>query len=103
MDSAGNLYFTSGNCVFKITSAGSLVLVAGTSRPGFSGDNGPAVNAQLNLPVGTLLGMGLANLYIADSLNNRIRIVNSQRHHQYLRLRMALSAIPSAVGDVYQA
>ncbi len=75
-DSAGNIYFTSGNCVFEITAAGSLVLVAGTSRPGFSGDSGPAVNAQLNLPVGLAVDSS-GNVYIADSLNNRIRVVNS--------------------------
>jgi uncharacterized protein (TIGR03437 family) len=75
-DSSGNIYFTSGNCVFEITAAGSLVLVAGTSRPGFSGDNGPAVNAQLNLPVGLAVDSS-GNVYIADSLNNRIRVVNS--------------------------
>ncbi len=76
VDSSDNVYFTSGNCVFKITTDGSLVLVAGTSRPGFSGDNGPAVNAQLNLPVGLAVDSS-GNVYIADSLNNRIRVVNS--------------------------
>src|SRR5579863_942933 len=73
VDSSGNLYFTSGNCVFKINSSGSLTLVAGNSRPGFSGDSGPAVNAQLNLPVGIAVDAA-GNVYIADSLNNRIRI-----------------------------
>jgi hypothetical protein len=33
--SGGNLYFSSGNSVFKIDASGSLTLVAGNSRAGF--------------------------------------------------------------------
>src|SRR5690349_1814391 len=43
-----NVYFSSGNSVFKVDGSGTLTLVAGNSRAGFSGDGGPAVNAQLN-------------------------------------------------------
>ncbi len=75
VDNAGNLYFSSSNSVFKLTAAGVLTLVAGNSRPGYSGDNGLAVNAQLNTPQGLALDSS-GNLYIADSLNNRIRIVS---------------------------
>jgi uncharacterized protein (TIGR03437 family) len=73
VDTAGNVYFSAGNCVFKIT-GGNLLVVAGNSRAGFSGDNGPAVNAQLNAPVGVAVDAA-GNVYIADSLNNRVRIV----------------------------
>jgi len=77
-DKAGNVYFSSStNCVFKLTTSGVLTLVAGTSRAGFSGDGGPAVNAQLNAPQGVALDKA-GNLYIADSLNNRVRMVNPQ-------------------------
>src|SRR5881227_4062789 len=51
----GNIYFSSGHSVFKIDGSGTLTLVAGNSRAGFSGDGGPAVNAQLNTPVGIAL------------------------------------------------
>jgi trimeric autotransporter adhesin len=73
-DSAGNLYFTAGNAVYKMTSGGTLTLVAGNSRAGFSGDGGPAVNAQLNFPQGLAFDP-LGNLYIADARNNRVRII----------------------------
>ena len=53
LDKAGNLYFSSSNSVFKLSGSGVLTLVAGNSRAGFSGDNGPAVNAQLNTPQGS--------------------------------------------------
>jgi len=51
-----------------------VTLVAGNSRAGFSGDGGPAVNAQLNVPQGIAFDRN-GNLYIADSRNNRIRQV----------------------------
>ena len=75
--SGGNVYFSSGNSVFKIDGSGTLTLVAGNSRAGFSGDGGLAVNAQLNSPQGVALD-SFGNLYIADSLNNRVRMVNPQ-------------------------
>ena len=75
--SGGNLYFSSGNSVFKIDGSGTLTLVAGNSRAGFSGDGGPAVNAQLNAPQGIALDSA-GNIYIADSLNNRVRKVDTK-------------------------
>ena len=75
LDSAGNLYFSSSNCVFKMNSGGVVSLVAGNSRPGFSGDGGAATAAQLNSPQGLALDAS-GNLYIADSSNNRVRIVS---------------------------
>jgi uncharacterized protein (TIGR03437 family) len=76
VDSNGNTYFSSGNAVFKIDLSGNLTLIAGNSRPGYSGDGGPAIRAQLNGPQGLALDPN-GNLYIADSVNNRVRIVNS--------------------------
>src|SRR5438105_3237730 len=71
---AGGIYFSSGNSVFKVDGSGTLILIAGNSRAGFSGDGGPAVNAQLNSPQGVAVD-GSGNVYIADSLNNRVRMV----------------------------
>jgi DNA-binding beta-propeller fold protein YncE len=74
VDSSGNVYFSSLNCVFKLSTNGSLAVVAGNSRAGFSGDGGPAVNAQLNSPQGLAVDSS-GNIYIADAGNNRVRIV----------------------------
>src|SRR5580698_7206014 len=76
VDTKGNTYFSSGNAVFKIDTGGNLTVVAGNSRPGYAGDGGPALQAQLNGPQGIALDPA-GNLYIADSVNNRVRIVNS--------------------------
>jgi uncharacterized protein (TIGR03437 family) len=74
VDPAGNLYFTSGNSVFKLDGNGVLTLVAGNSRPGYSGDFGLAVNAQLNKPQGVAVDAA-GDIFISDSLNNVIREV----------------------------
>jgi uncharacterized protein (TIGR03437 family) len=76
-DASGNVYFSSGHAVFKITSSGTLTLAAGNSRPGFSGDGGPATAAQLNSPQGLAVD-SQGNLYIADQVNNRVRKVTAQ-------------------------
>jgi hypothetical protein len=52
-----------------------LTLVAGNGTPGFSGDNGLATNAQLNVPGGVAVDT-VGNLYIADALNGCVRKVS---------------------------
>jgi sugar lactone lactonase YvrE len=75
-DSLGNVYVSSIDlhCVFKVDSAGTLTRVAGACRPGYSGDGGPAVNAQLHDPMGLAVDPNGA-LYIADSFNHVVRKV----------------------------
>jgi adhesin/invasin len=53
---------------------GAVATVAGTGRAGFNGDNQPATEANLNLPGGVWLHPD-GRLFIADSLNNRVRVV----------------------------
>ena len=55
---------------------GIITTVAGTGVPGYSGDGGPAVDAQLNTPYGILFDRD-DNLLIADSENHVIRRVGS--------------------------
>src|SRR5580693_971478 len=62
LDSKGNTYFSSGNAVFKIDTGGNLTVVAGNSRPGYFGDGGPALQAQLNGPQGLVVDSS-GNLY----------------------------------------
>ena len=75
-DDAGNLYFVSFNCVFKLDRSGVITRVAGISAPGYSGDGGPAIYAQLSRPGGLALD-GAGNLFIADIDNHLIRKVSA--------------------------
>jgi trimeric autotransporter adhesin len=77
VDPAGTLYFSSLNTVFSVNASGTLSVVAGNSRAGFSGDGGPAASAQLNNPQGIAVDAA-GNVYIADSGNNRVRVVSAQ-------------------------
>ena len=72
IDGAGNLYFTAQNCVFMVDRSGTLNLIAGSSLPGYSGDGGPAVGAQLHSPQGLAVDSS-GNVYIADTLNSSVR------------------------------
>ena len=73
-DSAGNLYFsdTACACVYKVSAAGVLSVLAGTGADGYSGDNGPATSAQLYGPAGLAVN-GAGDLYVADTVNSRVR------------------------------
>lgn len=75
-DATGNLYFTACNAVFKLSTSGTLTLLAGTGRMGYSGDGGPAVKAQFNNPQGVAIDY-LGNIYVADTGNSLIRIITS--------------------------
>ena len=79
-----NLYIADLNNqrIRKVTASGIISTIAGTGTPGFSGDGGPAAEAQLHLNNGTWTQFtgGVAvdkagNVYIADSYNHRVRKV----------------------------
>jgi YD repeat-containing protein len=76
MDSLGNLYIADINNqrIRKVTPDGTITTVAGNEGYGFSGDGGPAVEAQLSYPYGVTVD-SLGNIYIADIGNQRIRKV----------------------------
>ena len=76
-DGAGNMYIADAgiNDIRKVAAGtGIITTIAGTGTPDYAGDDGPAINADLNAPSGVALD-GAGNLYIADFSNNRIRKV----------------------------
>ena len=80
VDGAGDFWFSDqyDDIVRKVTaSTGYISLVAGTAdSPGYSGDNGAATSAQLDVPMGVAIDAS-GNLYIADQSNYRVRMVNT--------------------------
>jgi sugar lactone lactonase YvrE len=86
LDQSGNLYISEagesgghiggGYRVRKVSPDGIISTVAGSDAPGFSGDGGPATQARLNTPAGLALDTA-GNLFIADSVNRRIRKVDA--------------------------
>jgi DNA-binding beta-propeller fold protein YncE len=80
-DADGNLFFVEmQNHVVRRVDARTKIIstVAGTGRPGFSGDGGPAINARLRQPHSIALDRS-GQLYICDIGNNRLRRVDLAR------------------------
>ena len=74
----GSLYIadTENSRIRRVSPTGIITTVAGNGPRGFSGDGGPATKAQLNLPRGIAIGSD-GCLYIADTINHRIRRVGT--------------------------
>lgn len=76
-DPAGNIYVTVNYRVRRIlASDGSIHTVAGNGTPGYSGDNGPALQAQLTRPAGIDINNYGSLLFVSDSVDNVVRLVN---------------------------
>lgn len=84
LDANGNLYIADiiNNRIRRVDSRGIITTVAGngfganTGDAGYSGDGGPATNAELNAPGGVAVDIS-GNLYIADTDNSRVRKVDT--------------------------
>jgi secreted PhoX family phosphatase len=87
VDGAGNLVIadthnerirvvaaSTGTFYGRAMTAGDIYAVAGNGGRGSSGDGGPAIRAKLSLPDGVAVD-GAGNLVIADTHNERVRVV----------------------------
>jgi hypothetical protein len=72
--------------------AGHIYTVAGDGSRGFSGDGGPATDAELNAPT-TVSADAAGNLVISDQSNSRVRVVATSTGTFYGQAMMA--------GDIY--
>src|SRR5437879_3909409 len=76
VDSSVNVYFASFSSVFKVDRKGLLTLLAGTGLPGYSGDDGPAVNAQLAKPEGIAVDRA-GNVFVSDPGTHTVRKIGA--------------------------
>jgi len=79
-DTSGNFYFSSWSSldvrVYKVDKSGTLTVLAGNGLQGYSGDGGPAAQAELNGPRGVAAD-SFGNVYIADTGNCIIRKIDT--------------------------
>jgi hypothetical protein len=83
---------STGTFYGRTMTAGDIYTVAGTGIAGFSGSGAPATSAELNEPQGVTVD-GSGNLVIADSMNNRVRVVAGSTGTFYGK--------PMTAGDIY--
>ncbi len=78
VDGTGGVYVvdTGHHRVRWIDPSGEVTTVAGTGSAGFGGDGGRAIEADLNRPTDLFID-GSGNLYILDTGNQRVRVVDT--------------------------
>jgi sugar lactone lactonase YvrE len=77
-DRAGNMFIiemVTGNRLLKVDGRGVLTHIAGQSKPGDAGDNGPALAAQFNGPHNIAV-LPDGDVLIADTWNGRVRRIH---------------------------
>jgi gliding motility-associated-like protein len=78
VDNAGNVYFNSySHVIRKIDPSGIITTFAGTGNSGYSGDGGPAIDADLNFGESTLSIDAAGNIYMIDQHRAYIRKINN--------------------------
>jgi len=78
VDGSGNIFIAdTDNCLIREVSGGIITTVAGSTSSGcgYSGDGGAAQSAQLDEPQALYVASG--NIFIADTFNSLIRVVNT--------------------------
>jgi len=76
-DKLNNLYIAdaTNQRIRKVDPSGIITTIAGTGIPGTTGDNGPAITAEIHLPIGLAID-DTGNLYIAGG-DHVVRKVNT--------------------------
>jgi sugar lactone lactonase YvrE len=93
VDIAGNLYIAEQGSqrIRKVDTNGIITTIAGTGNKGFSGDGGPALEAELDTPLGVAVDPA-GNVYFSDEGNERIRRIDTNG---------TIKTIAGGIGVVY--
>ncbi len=77
VDPSGNVYIadTDNHRIRKVDTSNAISTVAGQGFASFSGDGLPATAANINAPTGVFVSG--TKIYIADTGNNRVRVVDT--------------------------
>ena len=78
LDQSGDLFIadTFNNAIREVTPGGTISTVVNTAgTKGSSGNGGPAAAADLNTPFAVSVDDSTGDLYIADTSNNKVRVV----------------------------
>ena len=78
LDAAGNLYISqqTAHVIRRVAPNGIITTIAGTGTAGYSGDGGPATQAQMRSPIG-IASDSAGNLYVAEQPNHLIRKISA--------------------------
>lgn len=78
IDAKGNIFIADkdNHRIRKVDVSGTITTIAGGKRQGFSGDDGPAIDAILDTPLGVVVDAS-GNIFITDTGNQRIRKIDS--------------------------
>jgi sugar lactone lactonase YvrE len=101
IDGKGNIFiadYGSSRVREVVAGSGMITTVAGNGTKcdigtNACGDGGPATSAQLNLPEAVAVD-GVGNVYIADAVDNKIRVVNMQTS------AITIAGVSIPVGDI---
>src|SRR5215469_16310988 len=78
IDAQGNLYFWSGQKILKLSPGGVVTTAVGSGNINASLNSGPAATINLSAaqPFSGIAADGAGNIYISDSGNHAIRVLN---------------------------
>ena len=102
VDSSGNVYIadTENHRIRKINTSGIITTIAGTGTAGFKGDWGLATAAQLNGPCDVTVDPS-GNIFIADSTNNRIRMIPAKSDNTGFYVSFSEATTPVIANYIY--
>jgi sugar lactone lactonase YvrE len=92
LDDDGNLYIadTINHRIRRVDASSGIVhTIAGNGVNGFSGDGGPALDAEISFPASIVVDSS-GRVYFADESNNRIRVLTpvAPRPHRFEQRRL---------------